>query len=386
MMKLFSFLLVVAFFISSCSFDIRILTPAPVEIVFQSATPATSFPVETSSSVTKTPHPGFTPVTPDPVFFGAFTASDSANGSSQARFPAGTKQVFAIWNYQNMREGLAIKREWYLDGQLWLEREETWNFAKYGERGSVMDVSIYDFNIGLPSGEYKLLMYIDGVAQPIGKTTEGGAAPFIEFEILPPIEARSPNGNWSVRANLDRLILIDSSGAQSDLFIGREIAAVTWFSDNQHLLLVDRDRSTQVAAGLSVGVHDDLWIVDISSREAIMVYASDMPITASNGLLVSPDGRFVASQEGSGFGDACFVDVRMIFFEIAGDFRSARVFKQGQFGGIPVVKEGVIFPAEAGGWVGSGQFAVPLSATCAPDGSLNGSYVFDLEKLTVTKK
>jgi hypothetical protein len=386
MKKLIVFLLVLVLSMIGCSFNFQVMTPEPATETLQPVTPVTPSPVPTLQVTVVTPFPNvFIPTTSDPVFYGTYLKAEQDGISGQPRFPAGIKQVFAVWKYQNMRAGLNIKREWYLDGVLWLVREEEWDFIKYGERGTVEDISIQDFEIGLPSGVYQLFIFIDGTAQPIGNTTEGGADTFVEFEILPPIEAKSPNGEWIASANLERLLLVDSNGTQVDLFVGREISAVAWLPDNEHLLFVDRDRSNQLT-DLLVGVHDDLWIADIVNREAKLVYASDTRINNNDGLLVSPDGRHVASHEGSGFGDACFVDVRMLFFEIAEDYQSVKTINQKQFTGLPVFAEGVVFPIEKGRWEANGQFVVPLGITCTSEPAVPATYVFDMAKLTATTK
>jgi hypothetical protein len=371
--------------LSGCSFTFEFMTPHPTWTPAPSETSTSAPPTATEPPPTQTPIPGFTPTGSNPVFYGAYMALEQGALPGQTRFAAGTRQIFAIWNYQNMRPGLTVKREWYLNGQLWLMREESWNFAKYGERGTDTDISIYDFEVGLPAGVYQLMMYIDGVRQPIGRTTEAGTDTFIEFEILPPIEARSPNGGWTVRADLGRLILFDTGGGQAEIFAGREIAAVAWFPDSGHLLVVDRDRSEQIR-GLSVGIRDDLWIINISSLETHLLYEGDTALGGQVGLTVSPDGKYIASSEGSGFGDACFVDVRMLFFEVVDDFQRVKAIEQEQFSGLPEIPDGVVYPTDAGRWEANARFAVPLGVTCAPDESLNGTYVFDVDGLTVTRK
>lgn len=371
--------------LSGCSFDLQVLTPTPSMTAPPAMTQTTPMPAATIPPTAETPAPGFTPTTSDPVFFGAFVSLEPDGIPGQSRFATGADQLFAIWHYQNMRAGLRVRREWYLDGQLWLAREEPWDFVKYGERGIIRDISIYDFDVGLPAGVYQLVIFIDSVNQPIGKATEDGTDVFIEFEILPPIEATSPDGQWIARSLLDRLILTGADGTQVDSYMGREIAAVVWLPDNQHLLFVDRDRSKQVF-GLAVGIHDDLWIVDISSRETRLIYASDTRIAGHDDLLVSPDGRFVASHEGSGFGDACFVDTRVIFFGIADDYKSAKAIKQADFAGMPILSEGVVFPTGTGRWEAEDRFAVPLSVSCATDESLSGAYVFDVPNLRVENR
>lgn len=383
MKKIFAFLFVIVFLLPGCSFDMQVLKPTPVPV---EPTVRTIIAPKGTLTVDEIV-PNALPTTTDPQFYEAHIAPEQSGEAGRSRFPAGTKQLFAVWNYRNMREGLSVKREWYLDDRLWLTREEPWDFATYGASGIMQDVSIYDLDAGLPSGKYKLIVFIEGVVQPIGrKVIESSAETYLGFEILPVNEATSPNGQWKATSLVERLVLTNANGNQSDLFTGREIAAVAWFPDSQHLLVVDRDRSKQVAAGLSVGVRDDLWIVDISSLKTNLVHASDTRMSGNTGLVLSPDGRYIASIEGSGFGDACFVDTRMIFFEIAGDYQSVKAIEQEQFTGLPGNLEGVIFPSEAGIWETNTQFIVPLSITCTSGPAFPTPYVFDLQKLTATKK
>lgn len=384
-MKKFLMFALFAALLSGCSFTFEFMTPPPTWTPAPPVTPTSAPPTATDLPPTRTPIPGFTPTGSEPVFYGAYMALEQNDVPGQTRFAGGTKQLFAVWNYQNMRPGLTVKREWYLNGQLWLAREEAWNFVKYGERGTDTDISIYDFEVGLPAGVYQLIMFIDGERQPIGRTTEAGTDMFIEFEILEPIEARSPNRGWNVRADLGRLILFDTSGGQADIFTGREITAVAWLPDSEHLLLVDRDRSEQMP-GVPIGIRDELWIINVSSLETRRLYESDTALGGQAGLLISPDGRTIVAREGSGFGDACFVDVRLLFFEVAADFQSVKAIPQAQFSGLPEIPDGVIYPAGVGSWDSNGRFVVPLSVTCAPDESLEGAYEFDVTNLTVVKK
>lgn len=183
MRKLIAWLTTFVFALSSCTFHFEVMTPAPVQ--------ETLFPTHSISSPTVTISPTAVPLSPTPApfvgpaFYDAFFTSDPERGSREAVFPAMTKQVFAVWSYQNMRAGLHIKREWYLSGQLWFTHEEDWNFAQYGEGGVVQNVSLYDFDAGLPAGVYQLRIYIDNVIQPIGGLVDGQPDTQITFEIQP---------------------------------------------------------------------------------------------------------------------------------------------------------------------------------------------------------
>lgn len=377
MKKVLVFLLAMVYFTSGCSFSLEVLTPLPPS----SVPPEVSESVEPASVTPPadpvTPSVGFTPLTSDPVFFGAYMSVDQNDASGNSVFPAGTKQIFAHWNYENMREGLTVKREWFLDGQLWLVREEPWDFAKYGTSGVLRDISVYDLEVGLPVGSYRLVVLIDDEAQPIGNNiVEGLPEIFIEFNILSPIEATSPNGQWKATSFLNRVVLIDMNGSQSDLVMGYEIISLTWL-DDRHLLFVDRDRSGQVS-DLLVGVRDTLWIIDIESRESSPLYNSETTLGGMGGLYPSPGGNYVAGIEGTGLGDACFLDSKVLFFEVMEGDKSVKVIKQDQFPGMPVLTNQVLYPTIVGTWKSNTQYSVQLNETCATDRPLSGFYVFDL--------
>jgi hypothetical protein len=388
MKKVLALLIMVAWLPSACTFDVELLTPAPVELtsvpVMQSVTSPTS-------TVAETPEPpSIAPTSGTPLFFGAFFVADPLNDpSSRSAFPVGTKQIFAVWNYQNMYEGLMIKREWNLDGRPWLTRQEPWDFAKYGSNGTIRDISIYDFDNRLPSGAYQLRVYINGVAQPIGPGPTGQPETWANFEVLPNesiSEAGSPDFRWvAVVLGNTRLVLRDVYGTPIDLFTGREITQFAWLPDSQHILFVDRDRSGQQAQTLR-GVCDDLWVVDILGHETHLLFKSDVPLGFTGEFNISSDGRYLASSEGSGGGDACFVDLKLIFFEIASDFKSVRTIKQEQFSGIPAAANGSIYPSGSWGWQSADQYVAGMKGTCDIAASLMGSYLFDLSNLTATKE
>lgn len=92
-----------------------------------------------------------------------------ANGPAQTSFPAGTEQVYAVWNYGNLGVTDVVKREWTLNGELWQTREDTWDYFHYGPAGVVTDVSIYNFEGGgLASGNYTITVYLNGTEEVAG--------------------------------------------------------------------------------------------------------------------------------------------------------------------------------------------------------------------------
>jgi len=389
MKKLFVFLSLIVFLISGCSFDVHVLTPAPAEATPPPVTPIAFHSAVPVSVSTEPPITGYTPDPTDSLFYAAYAVLDPANAPGRSAFPAGTYRIYVVWNYQNMRDGLTVKREWYLDGKLWLMREEPWDFAKYGAFGVVQDVSIYDENIGLPSGAYQLKMYIDGLLQPIGASTANGPELWLNFEVLPNgsiTEAASPDFKWdAVVLNGNHLIVRDTNGAPTELFTGLEIPHFVWFPDSQHILYVNRDRSGQTS-GTNRGIRDQLWVADIVRREIVLLYESDAMLGLTGGFRISSNGRFVATSEGSGDGDACFLSLSLTFFEMGADFTSIKVMHQKQFIGLPLIPDSSVYPSSEGTWQSNTEFIAPMKITCVTDESLAGNYVFDVASLKAVKK
>lgn len=379
MKKLRALLVFIAFTISACTFNVEVLTP---EVLTPTAlTPTSTVVVAPTSIATVTGSPSATPtsVLSVPQFTNARFTTDVSLNIYQKNFPARTRQVYAVWDYQNMRAGLNIRRDWYFNNVLWITREEPWDFSKYGASGTIGDISVFDLDVGLESGSYRLELYIDMQPQPIGEVT------WPEFTISDGgSEARvtSPDGQWVADGDDPKILLLRDTGKDiRQLFSGQEITNLTWLPDSQHIIFVDRDRSQQQAP-TNLGIRDEMWIVEIFSGESHLLYQNAVPFGEFS---FSSDGRYIASIEGSGYGDACFVDSRLIFFELASDFRTARSIKQEKFSGISAAQDIVIYPVEEGAWQSETEYLVPLNGTCNFDQNLVGTYLFDLQSLNAQK-
>ena len=387
MKKLFLVLSIIVLLGSGCSFDAHILTPLPVEATAPPLTPTAFFSSIPDSTPTGLPV-GFTPDSTASLFYAARAVIDPNDTTTRSAFPVGTRRIYVVWNYQNMREGMTVKRKWYLDGKPWLQREESWNFAKYGASGTMRDVSIYDENVGLPSGVYQLQVYIEGIQQPIGVDTMFGPENWLNFEVQSVDEAisaaSSPDNLWSTYIyGKKRIVLHDTTGTPKDIFTGREINYLTWFADGKHFLFVDRDYSGQ-QAGSPLGVRDELYIVDVATGQVTLLYKADSRFQGYGGPQPSLDGKYISGLLGSGFGDACFMDSSLIFFEVAGDFESVKAIEQKNFSGVPSKADSVVYPAQEGAWRAGNQYAVTLIGTCGIDPSLMGAYVFDVPNRKAT--
>lgn len=391
MRKISGWLIAMVVLISGCTFNVDIMTPVPIGTPITVTAPSQNTPIATALSPTVVPSSTatFVPARTDPFFMNARTSSSPDDLNQHSSFAAGTREVYAIWDYQNMREGLVVRREWYWNDQLWLMREEPWDFKKYGANGTIRDISIYDNETGLNTGTYQLRLYINNVLQPIGSDIYSPLYPWITFSVgLDGLTsaAASPDSQWAVEIyNEKRIVLKNSStDVSTEIYTGREIAYMSWFGDSQHFLFVDRDRSVQKPDS-NIVAHDDLWLVEVPGGATHLIYRSDIPFAGYAGPMPSLDGRYIASLQGSGYGDACIVDKSLIFFELAGDFRGATPIKQQDFSGLPAFNEGWVYPMDDGGWQDGNVYRVTLDGTCNADKSKLGLFLFHVPDRTAAQ-
>jgi hypothetical protein len=383
MKKTLTFLTAIVFLISGCTFQMEVLTlesptpklATPTEIVWQ--------PTPTLIATVESLFPTPTKAPTEPQFFNAKFTLDTNTSLYQNIFPAKTKQIYAVWEYRNMREGLIIRRDWYYNNALWISREEPWDFAKYGASGTMRDISVYELDSGLSSGLYRFELYIDSQPQPIFGGVYWPFFTISQNEFI--TQAFSPNGSWIALVHDPALLtVVGFNGTVQEMYSGTEITNLAWLPDSKHLIFVDRDRSQQNAAGM--GILDDLWIINVETGQSLLLYQDNGPLLKQ--LLVSSvsDGTYlVAGVEGSGYADACLVDARVVIFEINQEFEASSRYVQEDFAGIPTGQGMSVYPSDQGEWLNNTAFRIPLDFTCTTDPSLKGFYVFDLSNLSVAK-
>ncbi len=101
------------------------------------------------------------PVTPPNAVsqFSALTMSTSASGPAMTVFPAGTTLVSVRWNYANVPTGALLERDWYFNGVLFRTAQEPWS-GNWGASGRLTHVALYDYDHGLASGSYTLVVFL----------------------------------------------------------------------------------------------------------------------------------------------------------------------------------------------------------------------------------
>jgi hypothetical protein len=382
MIKPSAFLLLLALLSTACTFSMEILTPEPPTLIpaTQTEVAISPTPTETATAIPISPTPTQEPP-PPPLFSNARFTIDPATGPYQTSFPGWTKRVYAVWDYQDMRPGMIVRWDWYYKGALWLTYEEPWDFAKYGVNGTVADISIYDLNNGLESGDYHFESFIDSRPQPIGDGITWPSFKVAKSRLI--AEVTSPNGRWlAFVEDPTKLSITDPDQKTREIFSGREILNPAWLPDNKHIIFVDRDRSQQTGVG-NMGILDDLWIVNVKTGESKLLFKGNAVFLKQ--LVVSPEGQYIAGVEGSGSVDACAVDSRLVIFELSVDLQSVTRHDQADFARIPTIQDVVIYPTDVGQWQNSTRLKVPLDFSCATDSTLKGYYLFNMTTLRVEK-
>jgi hypothetical protein len=92
------------------------------------------------------------------AYFSDLTFSATSDGPAMTYFPVGTTQIFARWNYANVPVESTLLRQWYIDGRLFIQKEEAWDFTDWGATGRLTHISIYDFTEGLTPGYYHVVI------------------------------------------------------------------------------------------------------------------------------------------------------------------------------------------------------------------------------------
>lgn len=375
-----SFFCVVMVLLCSCGTLHMDLEPkssadAPIATATVSREPETGLP----SPVLETPtpqvdSPGFSEI----YFYNPMETRTGCGVNYQPEFPARVRQIYASWRYARMRQGLNIRREWYRDGKLWLQRDEAWDFSKYGADGTISDISIYDFDAGLEPGSYELQLYIDGQAQ-----FQAGSGNGFLIDSSPSLEIASPNKLLTaIFADPQKLMIREADGTQWELLRANEISSLAWFSDSRHIVYSDVDHSRQTGCG-DPRILSALWIVDAASGEKHQVGLSDERL---HDALVSPAGDYIAAFDGSGHGDACWHDQKLLFIKLDKDLKRIEAYRPEDFGGVtPGTSDSTIYPVGSGAWQDATHFSIGLDWTCVAANDPGGTYSFDLATKQATR-
>jgi hypothetical protein len=336
-------------------------------------TPLSPTPTPIPPTATSQPEPT------QPTFSGPvrFTTDPNGNTSQQA-FPAGVEEIWAVWDYEGMSEGDLIRRVWYQNGTVWIEREEAWDMGKYGARGTVRDVSIYDYEGGLPPGEYRLDLFINGTQQDVNPATfsiAGGETTGGTDAIAYPSPDRA---RTAIIQQPGTLVLNEIDGSNRTLAEHGEIIDVEWFPDNETLLYVTLDRG-DAPEGPTIGWQWEIWAINVVSEETWSISQNDDTL---HDLSISPDGDVIAVVAGTGYGDAGLVDTTLAFVYLDTSLRRNALVLANEFNGIPEDSVGSVYPVAGGGlslpgeWTSITEFHANMAMTWQAGDFEPGVYAF----------
>ena len=304
---------------------------------------------------------------------------------SQRIFPSGTRQIFAIWDYANMKQGNIVRREWYKDAKLFLVQEDRWDFSRYGAQGTIADITIHDFEKGLEKGLFSLRLFINGQEQTLNTLKDQSSFRIIDVNFSPPL--KSPDGNlFALVPDPRSLVIQQENGQQNRVFIGQEIAGLAWFPDNQNIIVSNRDRTKQDISGTAEGIQDELWIIDTNSGLRVRIATPEENLHMP---LISPEGRYVAAISGTGRLNACESDLSVVLIELDQDLTRVGIHHLNEFSGFPDYEFSPIpinHPAAPmpGVWQEQNRLSVALKYPCS-SGEADGVYLFNLDTWQVDR-
>jgi hypothetical protein len=374
--------------LSSCSLGIsqEVKPPAPAAVTTGPVSQPSETPLATvmaSNQTTAVASPTLSPTytaTPETVAqFHNLRFAGSGYGLPQARFATGTEEIFAIWEYVGLSGEDRMERVWTRNGAEWLVREEVWDVTNYGSAGTIRDVSVYDFEGGgLEPGSYQLTLYLNGVYQ-------AQAA----FQIQDELNLASSTETQRAWVQDGNILMLDAwDGSQRELVRANEIVELLWLPDAQHLLYVDQ-RAQPDPSGPPWPQHA-LWLLDTETADQHQLGTFDENLHRI-GLL--PGSRYIRTLPGSDFGDACFIDRRLVFVELDENYQRVALHDLHEFESELTGKPYWFFPEDEGKGISDHEYEVSLTAFCltadmgasSEDLALIGRYRLDLELGTAVK-
>ena len=247
-------------------------------------------------------------------------------GWPQPYTPIVTDELYAVWNYTGMSATDRLERLWYLNGDLWLERSETWDMNKYGANGRVEDVYVYDYEPALAPGHYRVVLKVNGVELARAEYT-------IAANTLGP--KLDPNSGFTAAVqNNKTLVLRRADGTTASWSASSNIVDFAWIPGGRAIVYSEQIVVNAELPG-TLGLRHNLWLQNVITGEKRQLGNTDENLHTP---VVSPDGRYLALFSGTMYGDACGLDSYLHIMELTADFQRSNLVGLATFSGFPVVQ------------------------------------------------
>jgi hypothetical protein len=341
-------------------------------------------PLNSPSTITPSP------TLPAPAFSSLRFAPQPDDSLARDFYVAGIPQIFALWDYSGMREGMLVKRVWKRNDVVWIEREEPWAFSRYGRQGTVRDIYIFDDEAGIEPGSYSLSLYIDGVLQDLSSSNDIQSEKTIHvFESDVTVPVTSPDKSQTAFVQFGgKLMLEEPDGRVWEIAQAQEIADLVWFPDGSYLLYSERDRTNQIQADEDTGITHRLFRVDLDTGEQTILGTSGENFYSP---MISPDGLYISVLSGNTQRDGCTGSPNLAFIVLDTELRRQSIHSLSDFSGLEFYNNNPlsVIPRLSGerNWESDTKFSVDLEWVCKPPGKeLEGLYVLDLSEMTAEGK
>ncbi|MBK8901188.1 MAG: hypothetical protein IPM53_08400 [Anaerolineaceae bacterium] len=358
---------------------LAVTTSVPDESTAVPTTAATAVPQNATAVATQPTlsHPQFSNLTLLPK-----GSSDNPE-PLQPYVPFTTVELYAIWDYSGMTATDQVERLWYFNGDLWLERSEPWDMAKYGANGRVEDIYLYDYEPKLRSGDYRLVLKVNGVELASAEhTIPAFTAGPISHPDTVLIAAVQNHKTLVVRQ-------LDGTTAAWESF--GDIVDLAWLPGGQYLVYSEQIVVNPELPG-TLGLRHNLWRHNVTTGLKQLLATTDEDLHSP---VVSPDGRHLALYSGTLYGDACFVDANLHIMALTADGQRADLIDLADFSGLPVV-DGAMpqpnlfgpgdgpFDPVPGEWIDDQTLATRLVWYCSQSDAA-GVYALDVDGRTAEK-
>jgi hypothetical protein len=343
---------------------------------------AANTPTPESSSITSEP-------LPDPSFSNLrFSLLPDAD-LTQRFYAGGTQRVYALWDFENMQDGMVLKRVWWYNDMEWIYSEDVWSVERFGENGTMKGISVFDEESGLRPGKYSLYLYIDDTLQlNLGSTD--GQTPHVFWVFEPGVTSAytSPALNYIASVEGSGRLMIQRPGEEPVVrAVAQEISFLAWFPDNLHLLFIERDRTNQQNEREDHGITHKLWVLAADSGERRLIGTAGENLHSP---VISPNGHYIALLSGETIQQGCTSSPELMIMELDPDLRRQALYPVADFNNLPFSGTHAqrIYPnlrVAPMRWEAENRLVVSLWWSCLyTNEPIDGEYALDLTSMTAT--